>query len=67
MKKCSLLSTLEIVRGDINDYKSLARFHYRDGRLGPYEKIFAIRDSSLRGGTLAKTVGVIIYAMPCIA
>jgi len=51
---------MQIVRGDIDDYEGLERFHYRESRLGPYAAIFALRGN----GTGVKSVGVIVYTMP---
>ena len=56
--KCSVLRKLKIVAGDIEDYKELARYHYRESRLGPYCAIFAIKSDCWR----KQTVGVIVYA-----
>jgi len=58
MQICSVCKRLRIVPGDINDYKALAHYHYRDSRLGPFANIFALKDD------LSKTIGVIVYAMP---
>lgn len=54
MKLCSAVEGLEIVEGQRGDYDRLAKFHYRDGELGPYHKIFAIRPG----------IAVIVYKMP---
>ena len=65
MKNCSVVKKLEIVAGDMEDYKRLVRYHYRDSRLGPYAAIFALRSRRRpSGGFGAKTVGVIVYTMP---
>jgi len=65
MQNCSLCKKLEVVPADIEDYKALADYHYRDKRLGPFSAIFALRPSdSLRGLFGARTVGVIVYRMP---
>ena len=57
MRSCSVTKKLEIVHGSSDDYKNLARFHYRNNRLGPYAGIFAMRFG-------AETIGVIVYTMP---
>ncbi len=57
MHTCSVARKLEIVRGDIGDYKRLSRFHYRDSDCGPVAAIYAIRPG----------IGVIIYTMPVLA
>ena len=54
MPKCTVTKNLKIVPGDIGDYKVLSHFHYRDKRLGPFKKIFAIRPA----------IAVIVYTMP---
>lgn len=51
---CSVLDGVEIVKGGRGDYDRLSRFHYRDGRLGVYAAIYAMRPC----------VGVIVYSMP---
>jgi hypothetical protein len=65
MGNCSVCKKLQVVPGDIEDYKALADYHYRDKRVGPFSAIFALRPT---GGLLAasgiKTVGVIVYRMP---
>jgi predicted GNAT family N-acyltransferase len=62
MEKCSILSKLKIVAGDISDYKRLASFHYRHSMIGPFKKIFAIKPTKgLRHFIGTETVGVIIY------
>jgi len=77
MRSCSVTKKLQIVPGCLDDYKKLARFHYRDSRIGPFASIFAIRPAAtLRSSTLrstskalgtrsgTETVGVIVYTMP---
>ncbi len=62
MKECSVCRKLRVVPGCFDDYKQLAHYHYRDSRLGPFERIFALKSV---GGTLQKkAVGVIVYSMP---
>jgi hypothetical protein len=58
MQRCSVVKNLRIIRGGLDDYRKLSRFHYRDSHLGPFAAIFALRNS---GGL---SVGVIVYAMP---
>jgi GNAT superfamily N-acetyltransferase len=65
---------LQIVRGCFEDYKKLARFHYRDNQPGAYTAIFVIRNIAAvpaaakrtprRAGGLNEPVGVIVYTMP---
>ena len=67
MRSCSVTKKLQIVPGCLDDYKKLARFHYRDSRLGPFAAIFAIRPAKALGVRLGtKTVGVIVYTMPSV-
>jgi len=62
---CRLLKCFEIVPGTEADYQKLSRFHYRDGRLGPFVAIFALRLSGRLGRRAGSTpVGVIVYSMP---
>jgi hypothetical protein len=61
MKKCSVCRKLRIVPGCFDDYKQLAHYHYRDGAIGPFKAIFALKTDSL---STAKTIGVIVYSMP---
>lgn len=65
MLSCRITKGLDIVRGNLDDYHRLARYHYRENRLGPHAAIFAIRPSkslAARAGT--KTIGVIVYRTP---
>jgi len=65
MPNCSINKKLEVVPGDIKDYKVLADYHYRDKSLGPFSAIFALRPTAgLHGASVIKTVGVIVYRMP---
>jgi GNAT superfamily N-acetyltransferase len=61
MENRTVCKRLRVVTGDIGDYKDLAYYHYRDGRLGPFTNIFALKSD------LGKTVGVIVYTMPQLA
>jgi GNAT superfamily N-acetyltransferase len=61
MENCTVCKRLRAVTGNIGDYKDLAHYHYRDGRLGPFTNIFALKS------VLGKTIGVIVYAMPQLA
>ena len=65
MRSCSVTKNLQIAPGELDDYSKLAHYHYRDGRLGPYAAIFALKpkaDFAAQLGT--KTIGVIVYTMP---
>ena len=57
MRSCSICKKLHVVRACLDDYKKLAHYHYRDGKLTAYAAIFALRFGD-------ETVGVIVYAMP---
>jgi len=57
MRSCSVVEKLQIADGNINYYKKLARYHYRNNQLVAYAKIFAMRLAN-------ETVGVIVYTMP---
>jgi hypothetical protein len=61
MRSCSVIKKLRIVRGGFEDYKKLARFHYRDRRPGAYTAIFVIKPDR---GISKEPVGVIVYTMP---
>ncbi|MCJ7777345.1 MAG: hypothetical protein MUP16_03430, partial [Sedimentisphaerales bacterium] len=61
MRSCSVIRKLQIVRGCLDDYKKLARFHYRDSQPGPYTAIFAIKPIKSPSTEL---IGVIVYTMP---
>lgn len=69
MGKCSICENLKIAPGDLDDYKQLSHFHYRDGLPGPVASIFALKsDGTLRDGPTPgvqpKTlIGVIVYSM----
>ncbi len=65
MRSCSVTKKLQIIRGSLEDYKKLARYHYRDSHLGMFTKIFAIRPSKALGVQLgAEPIGVIVYTLP---
>ena len=65
MRSCSVTRKLQIVRCCLEDYKELARYHYRGNRLGPFSAIFAIRPAKTPAGSFGTTViGVIVYTMP---
>lgn len=66
MNECTIAKELKIVRGDISDYKQLARYHYREGNLGPHCAIFAVKADRCPGILRKQTVGVIVYTMPSI-
>ena len=57
MTNCSVCENLQIVPGCLDNYKRLARFHYRDSRLGPASAIFVLRRTGSK-----KPVGIIVYS-----
>ena len=63
MKKCSVCRKLRIELGCLNDYKQLAHYHYRSNKLGPFERIFALKPAPT-AGLRQQAVGVIVYSMP---
>jgi len=68
MRGCSIARRLQVVCGGVDDYRGLAHFHYREGRLGPFAAIFALRaDERLCHRLGRKAVGVIVYTMPVVA
>jgi hypothetical protein len=67
MTQCTVVRKLKIETGTIEDYKQLARYHYREGRLGPYSNIFAVKAEKMPGVLRRQTVGAIVYAAPAMA
>jgi hypothetical protein len=57
MQTSTITKRVRIIEGSLADYHALSRFHYRDSRLGPFEKIFVAMLGSNRAG-------VIVYSMP---
>ena len=65
MRGCSAVKGLRIVRGGVEDYKRLARYHYRGGSPGTWTSVFTIRPSKAVGTQLGdEPVGVIVYTLP---
>lgn len=64
MHTCSIHKELEIVLGDMSDYRSLAAYHYRDGRPGVVKAVYAIRSKRSRAPFGRQPAGVIVYTMP---
>jgi len=65
MRSCSVCKKLQVVPGNLDNYRELAHYHYRDNHIGPFAAIFTLKPDPLlaiRSG--AKTVGVIVYTMP---
>jgi len=54
---------LRIVPGGSDDYRQLARYHYRDRQSGPRAAMFALKSDGTLPGLLSRTaVGVIVYS-----
>jgi GNAT superfamily N-acetyltransferase len=64
MHTCSLQRELEIVPGDMSDYRQLAAYHYRDGRPVGIKAVYAIRPKRAFGALGRRPAGVAVYAMP---
>jgi hypothetical protein len=64
MVTCSLHARLEIVPGDLTDYKRLAVYHYRDGRPGVVCAVFVLKPKRTMAALGTGPAGVIVYAMP---
>ena len=64
MHTCSIHKELEIVPGDLSDYRSLAAYHYRDGRPTAVKAVYAIRPKRLLASFGRRPAGVIVYTMP---
>ena len=63
MTSCSVCENLQIVPGCLDDYRLLARYHYRGSHPGPIAVIFALKDETLPSGVPdRKTVGVVVYS-----
>ena len=61
---CSIHKELEIVPGDMSDYRLLAVYHYRDGRPVGVKAVYTIRPKRALGALGHRPAGVIVYAMP---
>lgn len=57
MTNCSVCENLQIVPGCLDDYKRLARYHYRGSHLGPASAIFVLSRAGCK-----TPVGIIIYS-----
>jgi len=57
MQSCSVCKNLQIVPGCLDDYKRLARYHYRGGHPGPASAIFVMKQTGCK-----TPVGVIVYS-----
>jgi hypothetical protein len=64
MHSCSLHGKLEIVPGDLADYKRLACYHYRGDRLAGVTAVFIVRPVKPMGSLHRRAAGAIVYTMP---
>jgi len=64
MHTCSIHRELEIVPGDMSDYRLLAAYHYRDGRPVGVKAVYTIRPKRALGALGRRPAGVAVYAMP---
>ncbi len=64
MHTCSIHKELEIVPGDMGDYRSLATYHYRDGRPAVIKAVYTLRRKGSLGLFGRRPAGVIVYTMP---
>lgn len=63
MRRCSVCEKLRIVPGGLDDYKQLARYHYREVQPGPCKAVFTLRSDGTLPGLLRTTViGVVVYS-----
>ena len=58
---CSVTRNIEITNGTLDDYKQLAKYHYRSSKLRCFAAIFKM---TARFGNRKFPVGVIVYSMP---
>jgi len=59
MHICSVVRQIDIVSGDMSDWRKLACYHYRNTELTACSAVFAMRFRR-------ETVGVIVYTMPML-
>ena len=64
MARCSLHRRLEVVSGDVSDYKTLAPYHYREESPAAVKAVFALRAKRASSWMGSKTVGVAVYCAP---
>jgi hypothetical protein len=65
---CSLHNKLEIVPGDLADYRRLACHHYRGGSPVGVKAVFIARPATSMGSFRKKPAGAIVYTapVPCV-
>lgn len=64
MHVCTLHRKLEIVPGDLADYKQLACYHYRGDQPVGVKAVFIVRPRGAIGSLHGRPAGVIVYTMP---
>jgi hypothetical protein len=64
MRACSIHRELEIVPGDMSDYRPLAAYHYRDSRPVAVKAVYTIKPKRSLGSLGRRPMGVIVYTMP---
>ncbi len=64
MHTCSIHKELEVVPGNLNDYRSLAMYHYRDGRPTAVKAVYVLGRKRSLGPLERQPAGVIVYTMP---
>lgn len=64
MSICSLHSKLEIVEGDMADYRALAAYHYREEKPVAVQAVFTLRPKTSRGMLGSTPAGVVVYCAP---
>ncbi len=62
--RCSIEKYLSLEAGAMDDYRALARFHYRGERLGPVSGVWVLRDGQPVRRRFCPVVGVIVYTYP---
>lgn len=64
MSACSLHSKLEVVQGDLADYRQLAPYHYRQEKPVAVKAVFTLKPKRPRGMLGSGPAGVIVYCAP---
>jgi len=64
MAMCSIHRELELVAGDMSDYRLLSAYHYRDSRPVAVKAVYTIRPKHSLGSLGRRPAGVIVYTMP---
>jgi hypothetical protein len=63
MLDCTLSNDIQIAEGTFDDYKELAKYHYRNVKIGPFTNIFVLKPRQ-KSYLNASIIGVIVYSMP---